>query len=552
MSNVHPWRCVALLVSLVLASSPVRAQRAQPLLREGDTIIGLGSFLTSEVLSINDRRTWAASVAAFDATSSSRVSALVRDWFLIQRQGDPVVAPEDGFLAGWEALRVLDSGPILALAVSRVDTAARAGVYWNGSPIAVTEALADVPGLASDALWSQIRNVQGNEARVVLVSGSVRRASETALSNALVRYTLDATGNVLDRSLLTQQGVSLPVLEGDLLAKVFDSEHAIALNESGHFICQLRGITGFEVICLDLETPIATVGGPSPVPGLNWDSFAAFPRCDLNDLGEYVFAASTEDPEDPESELYTVVKNGEVLAAEGMVLPAFSESGLGKGSSSPILIANSGDVFWWAKTLEDGGERAYLRNLVPILQEGVTEVGNDLVRSVSSASDAFAISDDGRFWIGSAQLEDAGEAILFLDFGLTVPIPGCGGNPGVLRKGEGEARVGETLRLELAAGQAVGVRPVLHLSTSPRLPGSPCGVSSPYGEILISAPGRFARFLLPPWEGAPVGVDLDIPSDPALIDATFYAQGAFWDQGNQSPAPDYWLTNALRIELGAP
>lgn len=552
MSNVHPWRRVALLVSLVLAGSPAQAQQAQPILREGDTVIGLGPFVTSEVLSINDRRTWVASVAAFDASSGNRISALMRDWFLVQSEGDPVIAPENGLLDGWEALRVLDSGPILSLTRTKVDTATRTGVYRNGSPLAITEALADVPGLPADALWGQLRNMQASDSGTVLVSGAFHREGETALTNALVRYTLDAQGNVLSQDLLARQGTSLPVLEGDLFAKVFDSEHAIGLNASGHFICQANGATGYQVICLDLETPLAAVGAPSPVPGLNWGSFAAFPRCDLNDLGEYVFAASTEDPADEDSQLYTLIKSGEVFAAEGMVLPAFSEDGLGKGSTAPILISNSGDVFWYARTLEDGGDDAYLRNLVPILQKGVTQVGIDHVKTVSPAANAFAVSDDGRFWIGTAELDQAGEAMLFVDFGLVVPIPGCQGNPGVLRKGGGEARVGQALRLELDAGQAVGVRPVLHLSTAPRMSGSACGVSSPYGEVLVSPSGRFARYFLPPWEGAPVGVDLDIPSDPALVDATFYAQGAFWDQGNQSPAPDYWLTNALRIELGAP
>lgn len=79
--------------------------------------------------------------------------------------------------------------------------------------------------------------------------------------------------------------------------------------------------------------------------------------------------------------------------------------------------------------------------------------------------------------------------------------------------------------------------------------GAGCGVVRPFGELLISPAHRLGSLTLPPWNGSqPSTLVVPIPPDPALVDQVFFAQGVF-----QTPtSPRFTLTNALRIEIGAP
>jgi len=42
---------------------------------------------------------------------------------------------------------------------------------------------------------------------------------------------------------------------------------------------------------------------------------------------------------------------------------------------------------------------------------------------------------------------------------------------------------------------------------------------------------------------------VEIPDEPHLAGATIFAQGLFWDVGNQAPEPDFRLTGGLWFEI---
>ena len=149
-------------------------------------------------------------------------------------------------------------------------------------------------------------------------------------------------------------------------------------------------------------------------------------------------------------------------------------------------------------------------------------------------------------------VENVGETVLFVDFGLVIPIPGCHANPGRLSLADGLALPGDHLTLAMDNGQAAGVRPILFFSSAPSVPDSPCGTVTPFGELLIDLGSRFGRVLLPTWDGTNASsVDLPLPNDVALINAELYVQGLFVDI-NRTAAEDFRATNALRIQIGAP
>ena len=131
------------------------------------------------------------------------------------------------------------------------------------------------------------------------------------------------------------------------------------------------------------------------------------------------------------------------------------------------------------------------------------------------------------------------------DFGASRVLPGCTPNPGTLRHTEGLVLAGHTIRVVLDGPARPGSIAILSLASALAQPGSPCGQPSPCGEILVD-PARIPFTLVAGvFAGGPVAVDLAIPSNLALVDREFFAQGAFL-------RPGAMLTNGLSLEVGAP
>jgi hypothetical protein len=102
-------------------------------------------------------------------------------------------------------------------------------------------------------------------------------------------------------------------------------------------------------------------------------------------------------------------------------------------------------------------------------------------------------------------------------------------------------------------GQVPGALPMISFSRGQRIPGSDCGVvRPPFGEVLISPSQVFGTVAFPAWDGTNASLlDLGIPNNLALVNATLFVQGAFLEP-TPTPAEDFRLSNALRIEIGFP
>ena len=545
-------RRVSAFVPWLLASTAGAQDEAPftlaPVIHSGEAVIGMGALEGVFRTGIDDQGMW---VAAVDTTfpDSSRDGAILRNGFVTLREGTALLAPPGATQIGvFGAISLTDSGELGLMLDFQADLP-RTGMFWNLVPAVVTGDPFVHPDLPAGTVWSKLLLGKMNENRQMLVLGEVQSPPETQRKQTLARYTVDALGRVLSTELLASRSLPMEALGGDQLQSMPTTTQAIAQNNVGDFLCVVDGAVGEPAILLNMETVLAQVNSPSPIEGLDWKYLDRAPHLALNDLGEHVFTGSTEDPASASNGLYTIVKNGAVFAREGDLIGAFTEP-MGKDTASPIYIANSGDVFWgWQDA--DSSEFAFLRNHEPIVQAGVTRIGGNLVQSIP-LQDGYDVSDDGRFWIGRANVQLLGETLLLVDFGLVLPIPGCGANPGRLSLASGYALPGEALVLSMDDGQAPGVRPVLFFSTAPRVQGSPCGASTPFGELLISLGSRFGRVPMPAWNGTdPSLVSLAIPDEIALVDATVYVQGMFVDVAH-TPADDIRLTNALKIEIGAP
>ena len=524
-----------------LAPFPSAQQTLQPVLRERETIIGLGAVQNATEVYVNNSRMWTALV---DTTAPIEQDlAIVRNGFVTLREGAAFTPP--GFrVTGWDSFYLNNAGDLaMVLKVNSAAVGDTEGLYFNAIPVALRGGAIDSP-LVPGARWDDMFSVKLNDKRqLILLCQIDNPATPASFESTLARFQLDAGGNVTATEILATRGQFVPEL-GDFLQKVPNSAHGVAINNHGDFIVQVTTLATLDAILLNMTEVLAIKGGTAPVPGGIWKTLSNGPRLSINDRGEYVFSGTLE------GDTFLIVKNGEKFAFQGDVLDELSESPLARGSAAPYYIANTGDVFWRAET--DAGDEAFMRNHTPIVINGVTTVSGVLVSRVEPSDNAFHVSTDGRFWIGRIELQNqVGRALVMADFGLVLPIPGCTGNAATLTVESAEPLAGGHLTLAMDQGQTPGVRPILLFSTRARIPGSECGVNTPAGELLISTSNVIARLIAPPWNGTPTRFDLPIPADPSLIDVKLWIQGYFRDVGGLTPE-DFRLTNGLRVEIGAP
>lgn len=536
------------LLGLAAAGSITSAAAAQApdpkvLVKEGDTIVGMGSLQSMTYVQINDTGMWTAFIDT-DNIDSNRDVAILRNGFVTLREGTTLFSPSNTTLDDFDSINLSETGHLGMCLRVAVGGSVREALYWNTVPIALRDTILVDPLVGANTDWETFDICKINTANEVFVIGDVNNpANGTGRDATLCRFKVDAIGNLIETEVLLTKGQFLPAL-GTSVNDLPITEHALAVNKHGDYLTLVFGLGGAQgnAYLINAETIVAAEQSPSPVAGRNWNVLTNIPKMWLNDNGDYCFTGALTGSGGGN---YLVVKNGAKFAQSGDTYPTFSSSPLINGSAAPLFVANDGNMFWRADTALN--DDAYLRNFTPIVQQNVTTIGGDLVLTVEQTDNAFSVSRNGRFFAGRVDLQLGGETALFVDFGLTLPLPGCAGNEGQLRVLDGLALPGHSMTFSMDLGNAINALPFVLFSTQERIPGSDCGVNTPYGELLISNAHRVGRLALPPWNGNdPSTLSVQVPVDLALVDQTFFAQGLF-----RSGAA-FSLTNGLRIEIGAP
>jgi len=539
-----------------LVPSFATAQTPTTLVAEHDTIIGMGAVTSLTNVSINDNKMWV-TLTDTDLADSNTDGCLLRNGFVTLREGAILFSPANSLLDDFASIALTNRGDLGMLLKVKTGSAIYDGAFWNLLPVALKDSVINSPILGPNSTWLKMDVIKMNGNNDMLILGEIQNTAiggATSKEDALVRYRLDTLGNLLETTVLWTKGMDVPAM-GTTVSTLGSSEHLLALNARGDYFTTISGV-GVVALLINADLKVAQEGDPSPVPGRIWNNLS-LPKVALNDRGGYVFSgALLNDP------TYLVVKgqmddiaNQAKFVAAGDILPAFSTQALGNGSAAPMYLSNNGDVFWRAQT-PNTTEDAYMRNYEPIIQLNKTVVAGNLVTKVEGSENAFAISPNGRFLIGRVELQVVGSAVLMVDFGLVIDLISCTPNAGKLSLVSGQATLGKQLTLAMDNGQVAGARPTLIFSTQQRFasPGSPCGVTTPYGELMISTANanRLSTIHLPPWDGTnPSTIPLAIPNLVSLVDLKMFAQGYFRDAAHAT-GEDIRLTNALQIEIGAP
>ncbi len=551
-----------------VAAGTVGAQELSIALRENDFVFNVAAEIERvDKLAITDAGLLFTECQL--SLPSTRDTTLLLNGFYSLGEGVPLAQPAGTEINSFLDLDVNESGFLgwpLDFDGGDTTNSSDTGIFWNtllmareGDAVAATDYRGEPLPLAS--IYSRFNVAKINNRNSILFSGQYNATGASNLS-VLSLLRTDGAGTLVEEQVLYLEGLDFPGTT-DAVTTVNTSTDSIALANDDSFMAQLKigsNAAADSVIVIDDEI-LAREGSVTPLPP---DPISGEPRVytdlggskvDLNDFGDYVFTGFANG--DTNSNAFLVV-NGEVYLQEGENLPAFGNETLDRFDSAGVDIANSGDVYWYARTDGSSSNIYLLRNRETILNVDESVVSGDAITGLLTLQYAYYVSDSGRFWIAEARGGNGDDIVVLADFGTSYPLHGCGSNPGSLSKVSGEARVGEDLTLTMDGEQAADAVPMLFFSLGSGRPGNlrdtqQCGLQRPFGEIMISlaASDLVAREVAPIGDGSPVTWDLTIPNDSSLVGMQIYSQGVYFDAAGTSGTP-FQLTNGFYIEVGAP
>ncbi|HED65137.1 MAG TPA: hypothetical protein ENJ09_06225 [Planctomycetes bacterium] len=552
-----------LLATAALAGSQPQAQQnTRVVLREGQPILGAGGDIkTFNKIAVSDTGIFYANVQTTGDKSMDDVVLL--NGFLSILEGSVVAAPSGATIRSFTDIDVNSQGFVgWPLSLSTGSNTNDTGIYWNTLLLALENndvVATDVYGVPFNGrtVYNKFSTAKINDRSSILWAGNLDDKGTSGTEGALILERTDGQGTLIGEDILAMKGFAFPG-QTETVKAVGINVNNIALNNNDDWIAMIKmNSSSLTDSTVTLNGQIlAREGEESPIPGRFFTDFGGS-KIDLNDFKDYVFTAFVDG--DTSSNAMLIV-NGQIYAQEGQTYPAFEPQILDRFDSVPMFIANSGDVFWYAKTLEGASTDQYLlRNQEVIVQENVTAVGNETVTKIQSTTYAYHVSKSGRFWIAEVENGNGDSMLILADFGTSYPLPGCTGNPGTLTKVTGETRAGETLLLEMDGAQGIGAIPMVFWSANnaagtAATSAVQCGLVKPVGEIMISLARSdlFVKQIAAPYTGVPISLRIDIPNDPSLINMKVYGQGVFWDAAGTSGGPTFQLTNGYYLEIGAP
>src|SRR5262245_49105130 len=193
--------------------------------------------------------------------------AILRNGFVTLRESTPLLEPPGARHTGeFGAISLTDSGELGLLMDFWADVT-RTGMFWNLVSAVATNDPFVHPDLPAGTIWTKLFQGKMNERREMLVLGELQTPPETLRKQTLARYTVNGSGAVISVELLASRNLPIEALGGDQLERMPTTAQAIAQNNAGDFLCVVDGVVGEPAILLNMETVLAQVNAPSPVPG---------------------------------------------------------------------------------------------------------------------------------------------------------------------------------------------------------------------------------------------------------------------------------------------
>jgi len=557
MQRTAPLRrlCALVLATTLVGAGTASAQLLQILYEEGDTIPGApGTVANIKDVSVADDGQWI--TYALMSTSSGSVDAAVLNGAAVLIRGDALFDPPGLSVQGFDEIAIGRDNTIWW----NIDTDAGAQfdeiMYRNLIMTAREASPVSDPDAPPGTEWVDFDGFSISSTGDLIILGDIDSPLVGGNSEgAAVIQTFDAQGQLLTEEIVLMEGDRVPGTNDDLVdVGTNNAGHDVA-TEGGSWIVYARndgGSSRDEMIVVDNQL-IAREGNTGPILGTIWGRLASN-AVDITSNGDFVFRGELEEIAVGTDNV--LFKNGEPFISEGDISEFTDPYGFAEfGRNTPILLGENGNLAFFGSidNPNTSTDECYFINDRILVQENVTELGTQVIGNLVTGPSALDMSPSGRYVIFEAFYGAGTNVVILVDLGLITEMEDCGSNEGTLKHVDGLPLLGEELVFEMDGEQDFGVTPILMISNAPILGWPPCGLNTFFGELLIdvsSGAGNPGVILSGPTsEFLPVPFTVEVPLDMNLLGTNYYAQGLWWDVGDQTSAENFRLTNGLEIIL---
>ena len=413
-------------LTTVLPAFAVPLFPVQVVLRNGDTVTGVGLVTTIDNLAVNGAGSWIVQVDTNNADTTID-ACLVKDGALLLRENDPI-APSPAAISSFDGISIGGAGTFAGnIFLRNMPTNQDSGVYLGTSLIIHESQISTAPQFSPNTPYIGFfeAKVNASDQQIFMVASVDDPLIASTVDRALV-IASTAGGVLTAERVVAKEGDILPG-QTEAVGDFGTGPHLSAFNsrEQILYFADLLGDTLVDgAIYLDLRA-VAQEGAPSPVNTRNYEILSSR-SLDLNRFGQIVFKANL-DGDAANDEM--IVHEGRELVREGGSLRAidpFAFTAFGS-TSGPIAIDDLNNVLWFgdwndANTAVDTG---LFINDVLIAQEGDTLSGGGVLTTIASVEDSFAMSDDGHYIVFEATVttDVARNAALLVEVAGPPPVP---------------------------------------------------------------------------------------------------------------------------------
>ena len=165
-----------------LLPSFASAQTPTPLIKEHDTIIGIGAVTALTNVAVTDSKMWI-TLTDTDLADSSTDSCILRNGFVTLREGALLFSPPNSSLDDWSSIALTNRGDLGMLLKVKVGTNVFDGAFWNLLPVALKDQVVVAPPLGPNSTWLKMDVVKMNAHNEMLVLGEVQNTAITGTNN---------------------------------------------------------------------------------------------------------------------------------------------------------------------------------------------------------------------------------------------------------------------------------------------------------------------------------------------------------------------------------
>lgn len=386
---------------------------------EGQFVDGVGSVSRIDNLAVNNAGDW---IVEADTTADSETDAvLLRNGVLYLREADALDDPNGASIDFFDTVNISndgDSGWNFSLdGTDGFDD--DSGVYFNTTLVIQESDASTADELSPGTPYVGFFEVKISGNALLLMASVDDPAIASSVDRVLMRVEVDDAGALLLEAVEVKEGDVLPGQKGAVLD--FETgPHEFALNAAGDtmYIAVLDDATDRDRAIYINDNLVAQEGEVAP-DGERLYQTLTRPLA-FNAQQDYVFKADLDG--DTASD-YVLIRNGEIYRQEGGTIDAIApfafEGSSAFGSvSGPVAMDHCGNVLYYAEwddpdTTRDSG---LFLNEQLVVQEGVSEIDGQVLESLSSVQDAFALSENGRFTIFEGTLAGGLDGAFLIEF----------------------------------------------------------------------------------------------------------------------------------------